>query len=244
MACSSVQIDNFRPLTKELRADYISNLVAELLKGRYCWKVLDVGCGSACRLEIPSTAYIVGVDISQEELRKNSRATTKILGDIQTCLLPQDEFDLVVSWDLLEHLTDPERALENMASALKPQGVIVLAFPNVLSIKGLITKITPLGFHGAFYKYIMRSSFSPFPTYLRFSMRPGRIAKKSHELGLQIEHFCIFEGGVQKRFRTKYPMAGAFILLVDWLVKRISLDRLNQSLLTSCVLIARKVNFR
>ena len=44
-----------------------------------------------------------------------------------------------------------------MCLGLANNGIMIISIPNVLSLKGLITKITPLSFHRFFYKYFLGS---------------------------------------------------------------------------------------
>lgn len=43
----------------------------------------------------------------------------------------------------LERLPRPKDALLNLCRTVRPQGLLILGFPNLLSVKGIVTKITP-----------------------------------------------------------------------------------------------------
>ena len=138
-------------------------------------KILEAGCGSGSRISWPTTSTIVGIDISEEELKKNSVVTERIVGDVQSYPLPPEKFDLIICWDVLEHLPNPHDALDRFRNAIKPGGAIVLAFPNVFSIKGLVAKVTPLWFHEMVYRGIYGRRYGEpglenFPTYLRWNI--------------------------------------------------------------------------
>ncbi|MCX6866970.1 MAG: class I SAM-dependent methyltransferase, partial [Verrucomicrobia bacterium] len=94
-------------------------------------RILEAGCGSSSNIPIHPNAHVVGIDISAEELDKNTSVHEKIVGDLETCELPKNAFDLVVCFDVLEHLHRPALAMASMASAVRPGGLLLLAFPNV-----------------------------------------------------------------------------------------------------------------
>jgi len=48
----------------------------------------------------------------------------------------KEEFDLVVSWDVLEHITKPQLALENMYEALRPKGMCYHRYNPFFSLNG------------------------------------------------------------------------------------------------------------
>jgi len=173
--------------------------------------ILEAGCGSGSRIRLPENSRIVGIDISQEELDKNTVVHEKIVGDVQTHEFPADSFDLIVCWDVLEHLPEPGLALDLFAKSLKPGGVMLLAFPNVYSIKALVAKFTPHWFHVFVYKRIYGSQYgSPglitFPTYLRRAIAPKAIREYASAKGLSIEFERIYESSVQQRARNKYKI--------------------------------------
>lgn len=153
--------------------------------------VLEAGCGSASWLNFGGRARLVGVDISEEQLRRNTVVQEKIVGDIQQYEFPRGSFDAIICYNVLEHLPQPELAIERFSRAIKPGGFIILGLPNVLSIKGLLTKYTPHTLHVLAYRYIWRdksvgkNDTVPFRTYLRHHISGPGIRKQAERLGLQ-----------------------------------------------------------
>jgi ubiquinone/menaquinone biosynthesis C-methylase UbiE len=134
----------------------VSEAANALLAGRDHIRLLEAGCGSASQIRFNAAVHVVGIDIAPEELEKNRAVQEKILGDIQDYPLPEAEFDVVVCWMVLEHLPRPRQALVNMFRAAKPGGIVILGFPNLASIKGLVTKFTPFWFHNVLYRSTVR----------------------------------------------------------------------------------------
>jgi len=146
-------------------------------------EVLEAGCGRFKHFDYPASMVIHGLDISQEQLALNDFAHEKYLGDVQTFRLDR-QFDVVVSIFVLEHLRDPEAALRNMLAWTRPGGLLVLAVPNALSVKGLVTKFTPFWFHHLFYRHVYRRPYSIFPTTMRLCIAPHRLREffADHEI--------------------------------------------------------------
>jgi 2-polyprenyl-3-methyl-5-hydroxy-6-metoxy-1,4-benzoquinol methylase len=171
-----------------LREDpQLQSVIDTLLHDKNQLKVLEIGCGSCSHVDLGQNAYMVGIDISQKQLDRNTTLDEKICGDVESYFLPQEEFDVIVCWWILEHLSHPDKALENCQKSLKKDGIMILAIPNVMSVKGLITKLTPHWFHVWFYRYIFGEKLAgiddqvPFKTYLRMSLSPPSIKQFAKE---------------------------------------------------------------
>ena len=159
-------------------------------------RLLEAGCGSGSNLNFAGQVQLVGIDISEKQLARNAVLHEKIVGDVQSYEFPLDSFDAIICWDVLEHLSQPELALRQFAHAIKPGGLVILKLPNVLSLKGLVTKFLPHMFHVLAYRYIYgkknagKDETAPFKTYLRFRISAGAIRKQGTQLGLQTVYFA------------------------------------------------------
>src|SRR5438552_3298363 len=111
--------------------------------------IYEAGGGSTSflPLDLLRRADVTVVDIDPEQLRNNDYAQTMILGDIQTHRFAPDSFDLVICYNVIEHLADVEAALEGFCTSLKRGGLIVIGAPNPRSLSGMVTKYSPHWFH-------------------------------------------------------------------------------------------------
>lgn len=193
----------------------LQSLVGELTPPDRPLRVLEAGCGSLpLTLDFGESAHLVGIDISEEQLARNNVVSEKILGDLQVHDFAPESFDMVFCWDVLEHLPRPELALDNFRRAIRPGGLIVLKLPNVLSGKGLVTKFTPHGFHVWVYRRILRypnagkPGFTPFPTFLRWSIAPHRLVDFAERHGLRVDYLATYEADRQTALRDRLRLRG------------------------------------
>jgi SAM-dependent methyltransferase len=226
-------------LARNALYENISERVNYLLKDHSSIRLLEAGCGSATYVNFKQVIESVGIDISKEQLARNAFIKEKIHGDIQTFPLPLEEFDVVICWDVLEHLPDPMMALKNFFKTLRKRGILILAFPNLLSFKGFLTKLTPFWFHNLFYRAVGYQN-KPFPTCFRFSIRPDHLRKYVISNGFTIEYNLMKEGFGQKRIRNRFLAVDIFLSSLDLLIKDLTFCRLDSFLLDYCVMIFRK----
>lgn len=192
----------------------LQDLVARELAGRPV-RLLEAGCGSASHLNFGADVWVTGIDISEKQLERHRFLDEKILGDLQRYDFPPDSFDAIICWDVLEHLPQPKLALEKFATAVKPGGIVILKLPNVLSLKGLITKCFPHYLHVLAYRYFYgdrnagKEDTAPFKTFLRFSVAAAAIQHFSGQYGLQTVFFGSADVASTTWLRKK---KGAFFL--------------------------------
>jgi len=215
----------------------LQTVIDTLLSDRKTLKVLDAGCGYRSYVSLPENAYVVGIDISEEELRKNGISNEKIVGDIQSYEFPCSEFDMIVCWWVLEHLLQPEKVLRNFLRFTKEDGIIILAVPNVISVKGLLTKYTPYWFHIWFHRSLRGEKGSPFPTLLKFSISPAALRRFALENNLSIAYSSLYETeGFGK-------IIGAGIWVIRQIVKVLTLGKIDLGL-TEFILVLKKQKIR
>jgi SAM-dependent methyltransferase len=130
-----------RFVPKDMRGKLIE---AEHL-GRYRWaaevaagkRVLDAGCGVAYGTAIlaeAGAAEVVGVDIAEavlESVRGEMPEAVELrVGDLTALDLEDDQFDVVVCFEVIEHFADPQVVLDELARVLTPGGTLLVSSPN------------------------------------------------------------------------------------------------------------------
>jgi SAM-dependent methyltransferase len=103
-------------------------------------RVLDVACGEGygAALLAREAAHVTGVDLSPEAIA-HARAAYAGAQNLQyvesSCTkmpFPDASFDLVVSFETLEHIEGQEPFLDEVARVLRPDGLLLLSCPNKL----------------------------------------------------------------------------------------------------------------
>lgn len=112
---------------------------------RYTWaaafcsgkRVLDAGCGAAYGAELinaAGAAEVVAIDRSEAALELAKSAVTDGVtlehGDVESLPFGDGSFDIIACFDLIEHVDEPDRALDEFARVLRPDGLLLLSSPN------------------------------------------------------------------------------------------------------------------
>src|SRR6185312_7571713 len=126
--------------------------------------------------------------------------------------------------------------LENFAHTLRPGGVLILGFPNLISFKGLVTRWTPFWFHQLYYR-LMHYKFRPFKTYLRREILPKSLVPFVNSLGLNVEYQRIYEGGVSKTFRRRFPPIAWIFNGINVTLRGVSLGKMPDLRLDNCAYV-------
>ncbi len=97
--------------------------------------VLDVGCGRgllSARL-VEKGCRVVGVDGENDDRSFSHNMESYIQHDLESGLPPVGKgvFDYVIAADVLEHIRNRSRLLEDISSCLKPGGTLVASTGNI-----------------------------------------------------------------------------------------------------------------
>jgi SAM-dependent methyltransferase len=236
----------FGQSTWDEQVSSLQALVARHTAGVETVRLLEAGCGQyPSPLGLDRRAHIVGIDVSTPQLERNDWADEKILGDVTAYDFTPEDFDVIVCWDVLEHLPAPELALERFARAVRPGGLVVIKVPNVLSGKGLITKLTPHRFHVLVYKHVFgyadpgKDDRPPFPTFLRLAIAPKSLRRFAERRGLTVEMLGTYEADKQENVRSKVKLTGVRWRVVRALVRALTLGYVDPEA-TELIAVFRK----
>lgn len=218
--------------------DQLNKFIKKINTKRDQILVLEAGCGSGSRFDFGAKAYIVGVDISLEQLHQNTIVYKKVLGDIQTIRLQPSSFDVIVCWDVLEHLPSPEVALKNFSEILKNDGIVIIGVPNVMSLKGLITKFTSYKFHCWVYRHIYKFKNAPFPTYHNWNLSPRSLISFANHNDLTVQWFHLDDRWV-KAIKDKSLLVYAIYLGAGLIAKALTFGKISITR-TECIVVYRK----
>jgi 2-polyprenyl-3-methyl-5-hydroxy-6-metoxy-1,4-benzoquinol methylase len=206
--------------------------------------MLDAGCGKLRAIPVADELYIVGIDVSEEEISRNDLLSEAIVGDIQTYDLGDSRFDVIICWNVLEHVEAPIKALLNFKTALKPGGLLVLAVPHAMSVKGLATRFTPYWFHDKFRSWIKPDAHSElvlnaFPTVMSPAITPKRLRAFARDNALSIEFLTEYENWQQKKLRAKLKLTGGAFRAIQKIIAALSLGSVTASATDALVVMQK-----
>jgi SAM-dependent methyltransferase len=211
------------------------------------FNVLEAGGGSDSWLKLPDGARITTIDISAEQLAMNTYASEKLLGDLQTFDYGARRFDLIVCWDVLEHLEQPDAAVRRFAAVLAPGGRLIIKGPLTKTVKGLVTRFTPHGLHVMFYKYVLGSVFAgqpghpPFKAYLAHGSAPDDIARLLAAHDINVDATQSFESAHVTAIAAKSRVALVLYRAAERVLGLVTLGRYKAGV-TDFFLIGRKAD--
>ncbi|MFF3270668.1 class I SAM-dependent methyltransferase [Streptomyces chrestomyceticus] len=127
--------------------------------------VLDIGCGDGSAAAVAATVLsghrIVGVDWSQDALRRAAtRVPYTVRGELGENGLPfaDGSADAVLFSEVIEHLVDPDAALDELRRVLRPGGHLMLSTPNLAAwynrglllagVQPVFSEVSMRGIHG------------------------------------------------------------------------------------------------
>jgi SAM-dependent methyltransferase len=112
---------------------------------RYSWaitfcqgrRVLDAGCGlgyGAAMLQLAGASEVIAVDVAGEIVEvARQRVPAEVTcetADVADLPYDDDSFDMVVSFEVIEHVDRPDAVLDEFARVLGPGGLLVISSPD------------------------------------------------------------------------------------------------------------------
>ena len=100
-------------------------------------RLLDVGCATGEFLNAARARgwQVRGIELIEQsaQLARERYGLEVSTGMLETVDLAEDTYDAITMWDVLEHLPDPRKALEQCHWLLKRGGVVIFSIPNLAS---------------------------------------------------------------------------------------------------------------
>ena len=181
--------------------------------------ILDVGSGRRPAIEPaarPAGCRYAGLDVSRRELELAPAGSygTQVTADVTTPLAElRGRFDLVVSLQVLEHVSDTARALENMHDYLRPGGSLVALLSGRFSASGILNAAIPsrLGVL-LLHRLLRRDPESVFPAHYD-RCRAGALQRLLAGW-TRAEVIPIFQGAAY--FNFALPLRAGYLAYENW----------------------------
>lgn len=161
----------------------------EGVRGKESPNWLDLGCGFAYLISEGKKEgfQVTGVEANQEivNLAKNREPLNVIHSLINEVNFPEQSFDLVTLYDVLEHLLNPKEVISQASQWVKKNGLLIIEVPDGESF---FRKIATLQFRLTFgkWKTLMRSAFHKHPGGHRYAFTEFSLSKLLNKFGFEI----------------------------------------------------------
>lgn len=134
-----------------LKREYFRKKLNQIGKQKNKGRLLDVGCATGVFLKLAQESgwETWGVDISQFAVNLCRRRGLKnvLKCAFEKMKFDQGFFDVVVAFDLIEHVLDPLKFLKKIGKIMKPNGLLFLTTPNKDSLLAKFLGKKWFGYH-------------------------------------------------------------------------------------------------
>ncbi|NEO26506.1 MAG: methyltransferase domain-containing protein [Kamptonema sp. SIO4C4] len=124
--------------SSESQLDENNSLKKILTAVGYQKRVIDFGCstGYLAKMLVERGCQVTGVEVNAEAAQVAENYCERvIIGNVEDLniaeVFPEEQFDVAIFGDVLEHLKDPKTFLEITRSLLTPTGYVVASIPNI-----------------------------------------------------------------------------------------------------------------
>ncbi|WP_137166246.1 class I SAM-dependent methyltransferase [Salinimonas lutimaris] len=160
-------------------------------------QILEAGCGNKWQLSLTGIDYTLsGIDIDADAValrqQKYNDLDDVLIGDLRTAELPNDQYDVIYTAYVLEHVDNVNKVLENFYRWLKPGGVIIIKVPDRDSVYGFVARNTPHWTHVLYYRWIKgnknagKPGYLPYPTVYDKALARSNISAYCARQGLKV----------------------------------------------------------
>lgn len=96
--------------------------------------LLDAGCGTGwfSREAVKRGAIVYSMDLGENLLSKVKEkcSSNTIIGSVLDIPFEDNHFDVIISSEVIEHVPEPVKAIQEFHRVLKPGGICVITIPN------------------------------------------------------------------------------------------------------------------
>ncbi len=161
-------------------------------------RIADFGCGyhaTFARTQLPVVDQALLVDLALAGDLKREPKVTAIEGSVLDVMptLESASLDIVMCLSVLEHLWDPQTALDHFRRVLAPGGVAILNVPSWLGRPLLELAAFRLGVSPAQEMDDHKAYYDPrdlWPMLVRAGFKPSLIRCHRHKFGLNTSAVC------------------------------------------------------
>jgi SAM-dependent methyltransferase len=164
--------------------------------GRGIWNEIETGFKRDLTSLKGKCKAVIGADIDPAVLNNPLLDEAMLLPNSGSIPLPSRSVDMIVSWAVFEHLSDPTRTAAELERILRPGGWLCSWTPNKWGYVSVGARLVPNQLHARVLRYVLptskRRESDVFPTYYRINTL--REIKRCFPVS-RFEHFSYFFNG-------------------------------------------------
>jgi SAM-dependent methyltransferase len=196
---------------QQRRLEMIRSAAMERIAG----DILENGCGLGLYLEhlAPFGGRLIGLEYDLKRAQDAKKVSDRIVGAAGEHLpFPANSFDLLLSNEVIEHVADDQKTIQEMIRTLKPGGRLLLFCPN---------RWYPVETHGIYWRgeyrfgnklfinYLPRTLRDKFAPHVRAYSRKD-LQRLFHGLPVRFINRQVIYGGYDNIIR-RFPRLGRWI---------------------------------
>ncbi len=177
--------------------------------------VLDLGAGAGYVKQMRLRGHagrVCGVDPDERVLQNPFLDEAKV-GTGDKIPYNDNQFDVVISNNVLEHLAEPDVVFREAWRVLKPGGLFLAKTPNKWYYVSIIASVTPHWFHQWVNERRGRERADTFPTFYRANT-PSAVRRLAKQTEFDVEQIQAIEG------RPEYLRMTAPTYVMGWMYER------------------------
>jgi len=163
-------------------------------------RLLDVGCAFGVSVEVAKDfgwdAYGLEVNPHAVSIAQKSVGSRVKVGDFESALLDARSYEGVLLWDVLEHLSDPLKTLQQANRLLSMNGVMIINTPSTKSLSARL----------------MRGFWHHFKTEHLCYLSPKNLKRALNAAGFELQLLSAGVKALNLRYihevMTHYPIPG------------------------------------
>jgi len=197
---------NYSEDKEAMRGTFVSYL--ELLEEKYPYKgkLLDVGAASGFFIKLANERgwQAQGIELSEYAVNLGKKKGLEMFcGKIEDLNFPENYFDVITMWDVLEHLSEPRHSLKKIFKWLKPGALVAINTPDTKSL----------------YARIMGKSWHLYiPPEHIFLYNSANLTRLCDSLGFEF----VLKGKIGKKYTMPYVFSVLFHGNVPWFFKKLN----------------------
>lgn len=196
--------------------------------------ILDAGAGQRC-VYSDGRQRVVGADALLRELRSNNQIKFGVVADLeQDFPFRSNSLDAVTACYFIEHVSDSEKFIKNVAMVLRPEGMLFLLFPCRYAPFAIINRMLPNKLTSKLLRRFVEGSHGGFPANYD-NCWPSRMQRILAQNGLEVVavELCFYQSHYYASFLPFYLCSFAY----DMLMK---LFKMQWTAASACI-VAKKI---